>query len=83
RYYLDERTNRAEVAFVIRDAWQNQGIGTFLFQHLVHIAKKNGISGFTAEVLRENKRMQTIFNNSGYKVRSSLEEGVYSIAIDF
>ncbi len=83
RYYLDERTNRAEVAFVIRDAWQNQGIGTFLFKHLVKTAKNNGISGFTAEVLRENKRMQAIFNNSGYKVESSLEEGVYSISIDF
>lgn len=83
RYYLDERTNRAEVAFVIRDSWQNQGIGTFLFKHLVKTAKNNGISGFTAEVLRENKRMQAIFNNSGYKVESSLEEGVYSISIDF
>lgn len=83
RYYLDERTNRAEVAFVIRDSWQNQGIGTFLFKHLVKTAKNSGISGFTAEVLRENKRMQAIFNNSGYKVESSLEEGVYSISIDF
>jgi GNAT superfamily N-acetyltransferase len=83
RYYLHEQTNRAEVAFVIRDNWQNHHIGTFLFHHLIDIAKRNGISGFTAEVLRENKRMQTIFNNSGYKVKSNLEEGVYSITIDF
>jgi acyl CoA:acetate/3-ketoacid CoA transferase beta subunit len=26
-YYLDPRTNRAEVAFVVRDQWQNRGIG--------------------------------------------------------
>lgn len=83
RYYLDERTNRAEVAFVIRDEWQNRRIGSFLFRHLITIAKRNGISGFTAEVLRENKRMQAIFNNSGYKVESVLEEGVYSFRIDF
>ncbi|MBI5557173.1 MAG: 4-hydroxybutyrate CoA-transferase [Deltaproteobacteria bacterium] len=83
RYYLDERTNRAEVAFVIRDEWQNRHIGSFLFRHLMTIAKRSGISGFTAEVLRENKRMQTIFNNSGYKVKSHLEEGVYSFSIDF
>ncbi|MFH1216162.1 MAG: GNAT family N-acetyltransferase [Pseudomonadota bacterium] len=83
RYYLDERTNRAEVAFVIRDKWQNRHIGSFLFRHLITIAKRNGISGFTAEVLRENKRMQAIFNNSGYKMESQLEEGVYSFRIDF
>ncbi len=83
RYYLDERTNRAEVAFVIRDEWQNRGLGTFMFKHLITLAKASGITGFTAEVLRDNKRMQAIFNHSGYKVQSSVEEGVYSFRIDF
>ncbi len=83
RYYLNRNTNRAEVAFVIRDGWQNNGIGSFMFRHLISIAKRNGISGFTAEVLRDNRRMQAIFNHSGYKVKSRVEEGVYSFVIDF
>ncbi len=83
RYFLNERTNKAEVAFVIRDDWQNMGIGKFLFNHLISIARRNGIAGFTAEVLRDNKRMQNIFNHSGYKVKSVIEEGVYSFVIDF
>lgn len=83
RYYLNEQINKAEVAFVIRDGWQNQGLGSFMFRHLIAIAKRNGISGFTAEVLRDNRRMQAIFNHSGYKVKSSLEEGVYSFSIEF
>ena len=83
RYYLNERNNKAEVAFVIRDGWQNKGIGSFMFRHLLAIAKRNGISGFTAEVLRDNKRMQAIFNHSGYKIKSKVEEGVFSFVIDF
>lgn len=83
RYYLDAKTNRAEVAFIIRDEWQRLGIGSFLFNHLVTIAKRNGISGFTAEVLRNNKKMQAVFLRSGFKVKSHLEEGVYSFQIDF
>ena len=83
RYFLDEKTNRAEVAFVIRDEWQNLHIGTFLFKHLVAIAKSNGISGFTAEVLRVNKRMQAIIKNCGFQVKSKLDEDVYSFQIDF
>ncbi len=83
RYYLDEKTNRAEVAFVVRDEFQNKGLGTFMFKHLITIAKASGIAGFTAEVLRDNKRMQAIFNNSGYKVQSVVEEGVYSVRIEF
>ncbi len=83
RYYLDEHTNRAEVAFVVRDEWQNKGLGSFVFRHLVNIAQANGISGFTAEVLRNNNRMQAIFNHSGCNVSSHIEEGVYSFIIDF
>jgi len=83
RYFLDESTNRAEIAFVIRDEWQNKGLGTFLFMYMATLAKRNGISGFTAEVLRENQRMQAIIKHSGFKVTSRLEEGVYSFQIDF
>jgi acyl-CoA hydrolase/RimJ/RimL family protein N-acetyltransferase len=83
RYYLDERTNRAEVAFVIRDEWQNRGIGSHVFKLLADIAKRNGITGFTAEVLRDNQRMRTIFNHSGFKVTHRAEEGVYSFVMDF
>lgn len=83
RYYLDESSNRAEIAFIIRDDWQNRGLGTFLYNHLNEIAQKNGIAGFTAEVLRSNTRMQTIFIHSGHKVSHTLERDVYSFIIDF
>ncbi len=83
RYYLNEQTNKAEVAFIVKDGWQNKGLGTFLFRHLAKIARQNGIEGFTAEVLRENQRMQNVFNHSGLKVSSHIEEGVYSFVMDF
>ncbi len=83
RYYLNEQSNMAEVAFIVRDNWQSKGLGTFVFQHLIGIAKRNGIAGFTAEVLRDNRRMQSVFNHSGLKVTSRIEEGVYSFEMEF
>ena len=83
RYYLDEKTNFAEVAFVVRDLWQKKGLGTFLLKHLATIAKRNGISGFTAEVLLENRPMQAVFNKSEYRVTSKPGGGVYSYRIEF
>ncbi len=83
RYYLDPTTNMAEVAFVVHDDWQRRGIGTFLFNHLVKIARRNGIRGFTAEVLSQNKPMQSVFDQSNCKTRSSLAEGVYSYELLF
>ncbi len=82
-YYLNPKTNRAEVAFVVQDEWQSKGIGSFLFRHLINIARRNGIAGFTAEVLRENKPMQAVFEKSGLKIESQLHEGVYSYIMNF
>lgn len=83
RYYLDEKTNMAEVAFTVKDEWQNRGIGSFMLRHLATIAKRNGISGFTAEVLLENRPMQAVFNKSEYRVTSRPEEDVYSFRMEF
>lgn len=83
RYYLNPKTNFAEVAFVVRDDWQNRGIGTFLLKYLTTIAKSNGISGFTAEVLRDNKAMQRVLNKSEHKVTSTPGPDVYSFRIEF
>ncbi len=83
RYYLDPATNRAEVAFVVHDGWQGRGIGKFLLAHLIKIARRQGIRGFTAEVLRENKAMQSVFHRSECRVRSRLAGNVYSFQLDF
>ncbi len=82
-FYLDPRINRAEVAFVVLDDFQNRHIGSFLFKQLCTVAKRNGIAGFTAEVLEENKSMQSVFNNSGLNVNCQLREGVYHYDMTF
>ena len=83
RYYLDEKTNFAEVAFTVRDEWQQKGIGTFLLKHLATIAHRNGITGFTAEVLLENKAMQSVLNKSEFRVTSEPGEDAYSFRVEF
>jgi len=82
-YYLDSRTNRAEIAFIVKDEWQNRRIGLFMLRHLTGVAKRQGIAGFTAEVLQDNKAMQAVFGKSDCKVTSQLGEGVYSYVLDF
>lgn len=82
-YYLNPKTNRAEVAFTVQDSWQSRHIGTALFKQLVTIARRNGIAGFTAEVLDENRAMQAVFNNSGLNVQSEMKEGCYHYDIAF
>ena len=83
RYYLDRSTNMAEIAFIVHDDYQHNGIGTFLFQYLIDIAKKRGIRGFKAEILAENTIMLHVIHKCGYPVQSKLEDDSYAISIIF
>lgn len=82
-YYLDKKTNRAEVALVVQDEWQNRGIGTFMLKYLAGIAQKDGIRGFTAEIHTTNRKMQAVMHKLRGKVESTLGGNVYSMRSDF
>ena len=47
----------AEVAFVVRDDFQGQGVAAYLFRELEKVARTNGFSGFFASILPENTAM--------------------------
>ena len=82
QYFLDPKTQAAEVAFIVQDEWQQKGMGTFLLDYLTQIAKQRGVKCFYAKVLPSNKPMLTIFHNSGYKINTKFDGEVYSITYD-
>ena len=83
RFKIDPADNTAEVAFLVRDDWQTKGIGAFLMRKLADIAIERGITGFKAEVLAQNRKMLDIFHKCGYPLTTRLEEGTYTVFIDF
>jgi len=83
RYIRDPDTNFAEVAFTTHHEWQDRGIGTFLLQYLVRIAKEKNIKGFTADVLARNTPMMKVFSKVGHPLKTHLEYGVYELNIPF
>jgi len=60
-YFLNPNTNTAEYSFVVKKSWRNCGIGQFLLNHLVDIAKEKGIKGFYGTIHLENKNTIHIF----------------------
>jgi acyl-CoA hydrolase/GNAT superfamily N-acetyltransferase len=83
RWLLDRVTNMAEVAFTVHPDWQNKGIGMFIFSKLIEVAREKGISGFTAEVLAQNRRMLNVFFKLPYNIHSQLDDGVYNLSFRF
>lgn len=65
----------AEVAFVVADAYQGQGIATRLLQHLALLAREAGINTFVADVLTENIGMLKVFERSGMHTRRNQQPG--------
>lgn len=64
--YIVFEPGRAEMAFVVIDAWQGRGIGSLLIRHLIKIAGGGELRELTAEVLPENTAMLTVFERSGF-----------------
>jgi RimJ/RimL family protein N-acetyltransferase len=83
QYYIDEATHAGEVAFVVRDDYQKQGIGTELLAYLTYLAKKDGLHGFTAEVLMDNMSMLVLFEKMGFTIERRAEAGVYELKMSF
>jgi len=83
QYGIDETTHSAEVAFAVRDDQQNTGIGFALLQYLTYLAKRQGLLGFTAEVLVENKPMLHVFEKGGFDIKKKIDSGVYELTLKF
>lgn len=83
QYCIDKASHTADVAFVIRDDYQNKGVGAELLSYLTLLAKKSGLLGFTAEVLIENTSMAHLFEKMGFVIEKRTEAGVYDLKMSF
>ena len=83
QYSIYENSLTAEVAFLVKDEWQNMGIGMELLSYLTYLAKKQGLSGFTAEVLRENTAMIHLFESMGFDIDKQSDSGMFELKMIF
>lgn len=58
----------AEIGLAVADDFHHRGVGTLLLEHLVHTARENGISAFTADVLADNHPIHKVFADLGLRV---------------
>jgi len=82
QWVSDPRGGLSELAFQVRDDWQGEGLGTFLFKRLISIAKEQEIQHLKADVLNDNKGMNVIIEHSGVKYRKRSDFGVVTYLFD-
>jgi acetyltransferase len=68
RYVVDVATLSAEVALVLADAWQGQGLGRRLLETLLEHAASEGIREAVGTVLATNVAMLRLVRSMGFTV---------------
>jgi ribosomal protein S18 acetylase RimI-like enzyme len=58
-------------------------VGSELLSYLTYLARRQGLLGFTAEVLVENKPMLLLFEKMGFEIEKRREEEVYEMRMRF
>lgn len=81
RYDRHRGRSDAEVAFFIDDDHHGRGMATVLLEYLAVAARENGISGFTATVLPQNRKMLSVFTQAGFTASSHFEDGVIEVEL--
>ena len=75
---VDDHT--AEVALVVGDEWQHQGIGIALASRVLQAAEARGFDRFVAHVLPENGAMRKLLKHVGVVVSMKTRHGVSEVS---
>ena len=79
--YVVTMPGEAEVAFVVIDAFQRQGIGVLLARHLTDLARTAGLKELVADVLPENAAMRRVLGKFGFRTARSLDPQVVHLTL--
>ncbi len=83
QYWIEETLHTAGLAFAVRDGYQNSGVCMELFSYLTYLAKRQGLLGFTAEILMDNKPMLHLCRKMGFDIEQTGGAGVYNLKMMF
>lgn len=72
----------ADLALLIDDDHQSEGLGALLLEHLAAQARHQGIREFVADVLSENTAMLHLLRDSGFAVRTTSAGGYSVVHVD-
>src|SRR4029077_15156393 len=79
--YIVTEPGKAEIAFVVIDDYQGQGLGTLLMRHLAVIARRAGLKQLIAEVLPENAAMRKVFSRFGFQAHRTPDPKVIHLVL--
>jgi acetyltransferase len=68
-------SNEAELAVLVDDRYQGQGMGTELYRRLIAVARDEKLKRVVSTILAENREMRAICQKLGFRMEADLEDG--------
>jgi RimJ/RimL family protein N-acetyltransferase len=79
--YVVVGSGEADVAFMVVDAYQGQGIGMLLTRHLVALGRAAGLKQLVADVLPGNVAMRKVLGKIGFQPTRSRDPRVVHLTL--
>lgn len=84
QFHIYSGASFAEVALIVSDNYQNQGIGRELLTYMMQLAKKKGLKGFEGIVQMDNWPILHICKTIGFGTfEKTFRPGVYELKMYF
>src|SRR5450759_160714 len=83
QYVVMGDSHTAEIALAVRDEFQGRGIGSELLAYMSQVARRQGLLGFTADVLGENTPVMKMLEKSGFGLQKEISDGVAYLKATF
>ena len=78
----DSEPGAAESAIVVRDDYQNRGLGTIIMIRLLNYARDHGVASFLATIHMSNARIMNFVKRSGFPFeRKMIEPGIMQVRV--
>ena len=72
----------AEIAMLVRDDFQNQGLGTYMTDRVTQIARSMGVQRFVALIIPENRPVLRIFEKLGLPTHQDKYIGETQLSVE-
>ena len=82
RYEPSDQEATGEVAFVLEDGYQGQGLGAVLLDAVVQAGTERGLTRFRAYVLAGNQRMLRLLAHHTRIIETKIEQGEVSVLFE-
>jgi acetyltransferase len=80
---IKEQTEQsAEIALLVTDQFQRQGLGTELLRQLIQVGRDEKLLRLTGDILAENHGMQEVCRKLGFHLQYSVEDQVVKVDLE-